>query len=401
MFIKSVTFRFMISSFISVLGNASASVILPVVLLIKTGDPLAAGTLSLLCGLPMFLAGILGGALLDRFNRRSISVISDLISAACVAVLPIVEMTVGLSFGWFAGLGILGAIGDIPGMTARDVLFPSAVKRDGLDLQRFIGIWQSLDSLAVIIGPAMASVLIGAMGNVPALWVTAALSLIAALVTLSIPASVGDPHAESNAPPSTSMLSTLKDGIDIMFKSDRVITFSMILSAGIVIITAGYQGLIFPVHFTEIGRPDLLGYVLSMLALGNIIGPVIYSIFVDKLSRRRWYVISFFGMGIGLSVMGILPCYPLLLAAACFTGIACGPLSSLLGFLIIDRIPEDKRGSVMGMQNAFMLILPPVFIFFISALVTWLGLSAASLACIGFLWLVIFYGLITKHMKEL
>ena len=88
--------------------------VLPLVLLAKTGDALAAGTLAIVRALPQILAGLLGGALLDRFNRRDLSVLSDLVSAASIAALPLIDATVGLSFGWFVACGIVGAIATFP-----------------------------------------------------------------------------------------------------------------------------------------------------------------------------------------------------------------------------------------------------------------------------------------------
>lgn len=133
------TLPFVASSSFSLLGNSIAGVVLPLVLLAKTGDALAAGALAIICAIPQVLAGVFGGALLDRFNRRDLSVVSDLISAASIAALPIIDATVGLSFGWFVVCGIVGAVGDIPGMTARDTLLPTVIEHDKLDLQRFMG----------------------------------------------------------------------------------------------------------------------------------------------------------------------------------------------------------------------------------------------------------------------
>ena len=178
--------RYLLSCACSLLGNSVASVVLPLVLLATTGDALAAGTLALICAAPQFVIGLVGGALTDRFNRRNVSVVSDILSAASVALLPIVDMIWGLSFGWFVALGLLGAVGDIPGMTARDSLVPTVCERDGRSLQKFMGLTQSLDSLVVIAGPALAAFLMGAAGSVNALWFTAAMSLSAALLTLTL-----------------------------------------------------------------------------------------------------------------------------------------------------------------------------------------------------------------------
>lgn len=89
---KGTTIRFLISNALSLLGNSIASVALPLILLATTGDALAAGTLALICAVPQMLIGIMGGAMLDRFNRRTISIVSDLISAGSVALIPVVDM---------------------------------------------------------------------------------------------------------------------------------------------------------------------------------------------------------------------------------------------------------------------------------------------------------------------
>lgn len=94
--------------------------------------------------------------MLDVLNRRDVSAVSDLVSAASVAMLPVIDATVGLSFGWFVAFGLIGAIRDVPGMIARDVLLPAVCKKDGVDMRRFVGVSQSAESLAAA-GPSAAA----------------------------------------------------------------------------------------------------------------------------------------------------------------------------------------------------------------------------------------------------
>ena len=89
--------------------------------------------------------------MLDVLNRRDVSAVSDLVSAASVAMRPVVDATVGLSFGWFVAFGLIGAIGDVPGMTARDALLPAVCKKDG------VGVSQSAESLVAVVGPSAAA----------------------------------------------------------------------------------------------------------------------------------------------------------------------------------------------------------------------------------------------------
>lgn len=394
------TTRYLASEFFSVLGNSAAAVILPLVLLAKTGDPMAAGSLALICAIPQFLAGLFGGAALDLCNRRTVSVCADFISALSVAMLPLIEWRVGLNFGWFVLFGLLGAVGDIPGMTARDVLFPAVVARDGKNLQQGLAIVQAIDSLAVVIGPALASLLMVSVGEVNGLWATAALSLIAALATLSLPKDIAQPVVTEHAQGSVfaAVGFSLKEGLSVICHSKSILSI-LLLSTGIAMVIGGFQGLILPVYFTELGEQARLGVVLSALAAGTLVGPLVYAAFTEKLSPRRWYVGSLLGTAFGIAVMAVLPRYSMLLLGAFLTGALCGPFSSLLAMQLLNDVPEEKRGAVFGLQNAAQLITLPAGIFVVSIAVDVLGTATAALSLGVFFALVALWAIATPTFR--
>lgn len=411
------TIRFVCSCALSLLGNSMAAVVLPLILLARTGDALAAGTLALVCAIPQMLVGVLGGALLDRVNRLNVSVVSDIISAASVALLPIVDMVWGLDFGWFVLLGLLGAIGDIPGMTARDTLLPAVIDHDGIDLQRFLGVNQSLESLATIIGPALAAVAIGFIGDTPALWITAALSFCAALVTLTLPRRIGriekdssgaaaeGARAQSGASTAKKVFgaaaSTLSEGMRVLFRSDAILRTSMLLTFGIVMVMGSFQGLVLPFYFTSIDEPANLGYVLSAMSAGLLAGSLAYTALAPKVRKRTWYVSSLAAMAIAVLALGTLPPYPIMLAAALFLGFSAGPASALLGFFAFDRIPENRRGSALGTQNALLLIAAPVAVFATSATVEGLGVQTAALILVGCWFAITAWAIFAADMRRI
>ena len=412
--------RFLISSALSLLGNSVVGIALPLIVLATTGDALAAGTLTLICAVPQVMFGVLGGAVLDRFNRRDVSIASDIISALSVALLPVVDLLWGLNCAWFAVLGVLGAIGDIPGMTARDTLAPAVSRRDGMDLQRYLGLSQSIDSLVTIVGPAVAAFLIGAIGGVNTLWVTAALSLSAAVVTTTIPRAVGAVQGVGNgeAPVSTheaaegadagqkrglvaAALSSLRTGLRVLLRDDAILRASMLLSLGSVMVFGSFQGLVLPVFFTETGHPELLGYVLSVMSAGLLAGTLVYTALAPRLARRTWYVVSLVGMAVSVLALGLLPAFPALLAAACALGFTSGPISALLGFFMLDRIPAASRGSALGTQNSLMLVVAPAGVFVSSVVVSLAGIETAAFA-LAALWVVVtLIALAIRSMRSL
>ena len=65
------------------------------------------------------------GVVFDRINRRTSSVVTDLISVTSVAALPIIDLVSGLNLGWFALFGIITSIGSVPAMFARQKFRPA------------------------------------------------------------------------------------------------------------------------------------------------------------------------------------------------------------------------------------------------------------------------------------
>ena len=398
------TLPFVASSSFSLLGNSIAGVVLPLVLLAKTGDALAAGALAIICAIPQVLAGGFGGALLDRFNRRDLSVVSDLISAASIAALPIIDATVGLSFGWFVVCGIVGAVGDIPGMTARDTLLPTVIEHDKLDLQRFMGVSQSIDNLVVIVGPAIASMGMGFLGAANTLWLTAALSFVAAMTTLFVPRAVGIPpkagHIQGAGLVRTAVQST-KEGMRVLFKSDAVLRASVVLGMLIVIVMGSYQGMVLPVFFTQENAPTLLGYVLSAMSVGALVGSLGYAKFAYAMKRRTWYAVSFVGMAIGVAALGSLASYGVILAGAAMLGLFSGPVSALFGYFVYGLIPDEHRGAALGTQNSMLLVVAPIAVFATSIVIEIVGVGMTSLVlALGWILLTV-YALAMKAMREI
>lgn len=411
------TIYFAVSSALSLLGNSVASVILPLVLLARTGDALAAGTLALCVAIPQVICGILGGAALDRVNRRAVSIISDIVSALCVMALPLIDMTMGLSFGWFVLFGILGAVGDVPGMTARDALLPAVTARDGISLERYMGLNASIEALVTVVGPALAAGLIALGGDVNALWVTGALSLLAALATCGIPRAVGAIGATGENDAGfrsassdidcgfTGLLrigvTSLCDGVHILFRNDGQLCVSVLLALGVTAVVDGYQGIVLPAYFSSEDSQAMLGVVLSVLSVGMLAGSLLYTAVGPRLSRRVWYVVSLIGMFLGIAMLGSLASAPCILAGALLSGFAAGPVSALLNFIVFDRVPAQRRGAALGTQNTLCLVVGPAAVFVASLLIEVLSVHLASLALLGVWGVVTAIALFGRAMREL
>lgn len=387
---------------LSALGNSIAAIVLPLVVLQTTGSALAAGTVAAATIVPAVLAGMFMGVVIDRINRRTSSVVTDLVSAAAMGALPLVDMITGLSVGWFVLFGIIGAVGDVPGITAREALLPAIIRHGGLSAERITGAREALGAVAIIAGPAAAGFMVTAWHPTTALWVTAGTSLTAALLTLLVPRRVGRIDTVDTAVGARArrVWSQLREGWAELIHNEFVLVTTILTSAAVVAM-GGLQGIILPLHFTEIDRPGLLGLVLSGIAAGSLVGGGIYAVAGSRGSRRGWFVTGVLGSILGLAIMAPLVSVSVLFLGAVVLGFSGGLFGALVGVLSIERIPEVTRGRVLGIQNTFATAASPLGIFVAGALTQATNLRTA-LVVLAALWsLGLVVALCARSMRNL
>ena len=158
---------------LSMIGNSAIGLTLPWLVLLRTGDASAAGIVAAATAAPAFLAAVVGGSLVDRVGRRTMTIVADVGSALSVTLLFVVDSTLGLSIGWFVVLGILGALFDVPGLTARQAMLPEVAAIAGMTVDRVSGIRQALFGASFLVGPALAGTALALLPPATVLLLTA------------------------------------------------------------------------------------------------------------------------------------------------------------------------------------------------------------------------------------
>ncbi|WP_344448328.1 MFS transporter [Actinocorallia aurantiaca] len=374
---RVVSWAYLVSYALSMVGNSLAGVVLPLVVLQVTGSAWGAGIVAGVTVVPAVLAGLFTGVLIDRIDRRTASVLADVVSAASIGMLPLVALVGELSLGWFVVSALLGSLGDVPGLTAREALLPAVVRHGGMGAERLTGLRESLGALAMLLGPAAAGGLMAVFGGAAVLWITAAASLAAALVTLLLPRGVGAVGGSAGPP-------RLREGWTALTRSPFLLAVTGLNLAALFVLVA-FQALILPVSFID--RPGILGLVLSAMALGMLVGGAVYAVAGSRGPRRAWFVGGMAGVTAGFVLIAALPSAGLVLAGAFTVGLSSGLFNGLFGVLMIERMPEETRGRIMGIQNALMTAAAPVALVAAAALVETVGPGTAA-AVLTAVWVV-------------
>ena len=193
-------YRFLLGSLaVSETGNwlyAAASIIY---ILDATGSASWVGLAAVVRLLPYILFGPLGGAIADRFDRRTVMIVSDLARAGLMGVLTVVAMSDSTA-------AVIGAIAiafvnnsfSAPYYPAVTAITPSVVPED--DLAAANALSGTIDNFALAFGPALSAVLL-LLGPPPIAFAVNGITFLfsAYLVTrISVRGKVGEVEVEAS-----------------------------------------------------------------------------------------------------------------------------------------------------------------------------------------------------------
>ncbi|MFC0106465.1 MFS transporter [Kibdelosporangium aridum] len=334
---------------LSVAGNAITGIAIPWLVLERTGSPGLADLLAAAALGPLALSTLFGGALIDRWGRRRLSIVADILSALAVAALPILDSTIGLNTALIAVLVALGALFDGPGMAAREALRPDVARHAKVPLERVNAWGEALEGLGNLVAPGLAALFIAIAGATNTLWVTVGMFFGAVLLTrLTVPRDV-----RHEAP--DHYFRSVAEGFKFVWR--QPVLRGAGLAAMLLILFIAPISIVLTAQAQSIGSPGLLGLVMTMFAVGGIVGAIVYGAIATKLRRRPvllWgLVIS--GVGIMLFASGI----PMAVLAA-LVGVAAAPINPITAVLIQERTPERLRGRVIGSISSLALVAGPI-----------------------------------------
>ena len=368
------------SAFLAAVGNGISLVVLPWLVLQRTGSAVAASIVAGAATLPLLAATLVAGTAVDFLGRRRVSMLADAMSAVSVAAIPILVLTAGeevLSTVVLAGLAALGAFFDPAGMTARQSMLPESAGRARWTLDQTNSGYEAVFNLAYITGPGIGGMLIATIGAVNTMWVTTAAfgCSIVAMAVLRLPgADRPDPETRP-----AGLFSGVAEGLRFVWRNPVLRTLGLIDLA----VTGLYlpmESVLFPKYFSDRNEPAQLGWVLMALSIGGLIGALSWTVLSRMTSRRATVVTAVLTFGLAALAIGMLPPLPVILVLSALVGLVYGPIGPIYNSVMQTRTPEHLRGRVVGVMTSMAYAAGPVGFMLAGPLVDAFGLTAAFLA---------------------
>ena len=309
-----------------------------------THSPLAVGITTALQVLPMLLLGLWGGLIADRYPKRRLLLITQASMGALAVLLTVLTLT-GAVQVWQVylialGLGLATVVDNPTRQTFVNEMVPTELVRNAVGLNS--GNFQ----LARMLGPAVAGVLIAAVGIG---WAFAfnALSFVAVLVALLMmrPAELQwQPHAPRAR-------GQLREGL-------RYVRRNPILLWPIVLVffvgTFGYNfAIILSAYTQNVFRSgaDLYGLLNTAMAAGSVLGALVAARRTSANLTVLFTAAAAFGLG--LIVLGLTPWFWAFLILLVVVGFISVTFNTLGNATVQLSSSPELRGRVMSL---YMLV---------------------------------------------
>jgi uncharacterized membrane protein len=160
--------------------------------------------------LPMVVFVLIGGAFSDRYDRRRLMIIADLIRGAAIGLMALLSITGEIQLWHLAALIVFIGIGDAFFNPAFTAMVPDLVPEPHLPAANALtGIYRPL--VVQLIGPALAGLTVAAVGPGAAFGVDALTFVVSAIAILGI--RTRPPKRTTPPPPITRTFTEVKEGL--------------------------------------------------------------------------------------------------------------------------------------------------------------------------------------------
>ena len=340
-----------------------------------TGSSLLLGVVTFAGQIPTFLLGPLAGVWADRWDRRRVLLVTQLLAAVQSLALAGLTLSGRITIPELVCLSIVQGLINGFEMPARQSFLVQMV--DGpTDLSNAIALNSTMVNSARLLGPALAGIVIGAMGEGYCFLIDgfSYFAVIASLLAMRI-------DRQAARKPAASVLVRLKEGWTY------VSTFSPIRTVLLLFAIVSFMGVpytvLMPVFATKIlhGGPHTLGFLMGSAGVGSLFAAL--SLATRKSVRGLYRTIPMVAalFGGALIAFSFSRDYWLSLALMGVTGFGMMFFAAASNTVIQTVVEDDKRGRVMSYYMMAYMGASPLGSLLSGSLAPMIGAAGTVLLC--------------------
>ncbi|WP_243525623.1 MFS transporter [Bacillus pseudomycoides] len=302
-------------------------------------DPVSVSLLSVMEYAPIFVFSFIGGALADRWNPKRTMVAGDMLS-----MLSIIGIVFLLKIDYWQAIFFAALVSAIVGQFSQPSssrIFKRYVEEK--HVANAIAVNQTVQSLFIIFGPVVGSIVYTQLGLFISLYSLIGLFALSAITLSFLPRWIEKEKTES-----ISLWNDIKEGWRYVLQTKNLcmitITFAII---GLAV------GLTNPLEiFLVIERlgmeKEAVQYLAASDGIGMLIGGVVAAVFSSKVHPKKMFVFGMSVLAMSFLVEGLSTSFWITSLMRFGTGICLACVNIVVGTLMIQLVPENMVGRVNG-----------------------------------------------------
>jgi len=340
-----------------------------------TGSSLLLGVVSFAGQIPTFLLAPFAGVWADRWEKRRLLIVTQILAAAQSLALAGLTLSHHITIPLVVGLSILQGLINAFDVPARQA-FTVQMVNDRADLGNAIALNSTLVNGARLLGPALAGLVIAAVGEGYCFLIDGLsyFGVIVSLLAMRLDLTVVKK-------PATRMLHELKEGWSYVSNSPPI--WSLLVLFALISLMGIPFTVLMPAFASTIlhGGPNTLGLLSGASGLGSVIATL--SLAARRSDRELYKVIPSAAalMGAGLIGFSFSRNLGLSMALMAVTGYGVMQDYAASSTVLQNLVHDDKRGRVMGYWTMAYMGASPFGSLLAGSLAPILGVPGTILLC--------------------
>ena len=325
-----------------------------------TGSGVALGVVTALQFTPVLVAGMWGGIVADRFDKRKILIATQSVAAVLAALLGILVLTDLVQLWMIYVLAFaLGGVSVIEVPTRQSFV----IEMVGEDqLSNAVGLNSTVFTSARVIGPAIAGLLIAGVG-IAWCFLINAVSFAAVIVSMT----KMNPAQLHRGAPVERAKGQLREGLRYVWNTP-ILRSSLLMMAIIGTIAFNFRILLPVMAEREFGGgAGTYGALSAVMGAGTVLGALFVA--SRKEPTRKTLIYSAIAYGVMIVLAGLAPTLSLEMIALVPMGAAGIAFIATANSTLQLNAKESMRGRVMGLYSVVFLGSTPIG----SPIVGWIG----------------------------
>jgi MFS transporter, DHA3 family, macrolide efflux protein len=350
-----------IGRLVSQIGDKFYAIALAWWVLQKTNSPIAMGLLMVASALPGLLIAPLAGALIDRWNRKPVIIIADIVRG--VFVIAIVGLSVmNLLEVWHVFfVAVIISLGSSFYDPTVQAVIPQIVSKEQLPKANSLS--QIIGGISTVLGPMLGAVAVSFLGFTTVFLLNGLSYLVSAFCgwLMTIPTATKRSMANRIA------WDDIKAGIDFLVRQKRIMIIIGVIGTAHFFIGSLMVSLPFLAKELAGNGVQNLGYLQTMMGLGLILGSLYISLKRKNGIRDSYLFLFMIGIGICYLLIGVFKMMTIValipyLILMMLIGIAIANASIYWQSLLQTNTPNEMAGRIFSISTMMgNLSLPLAF----------------------------------------